>query len=148
MSVISILIADGEQFVRDKMRQLIAMQEDMVIIDLARTAEETLVKVRAHHPQILLFDMAIPCRGGQNATDLISIAADHSRVIALSLYKNDAYVREAYRAGAMGFQVKTGPADKLLRMIRLTARCERRSYCPWPSPADDSERRSTFIPPN
>lgn len=146
MSVISILIADGEQFVRDKMRQLIAKQEDMVIIDEARTADETLVKVKAHHPRILLLDMAIPCRGGQSSTELISIAADYSRVVALSLYKNDVYAREAYKAGAMGFQVKTGPADKLLRTIRMTVRCERLHYCPWPPPAGDTERYSTFVP--
>ncbi len=147
MPAISILIADGEHFVRDKMQQLIAMQEDMVIIGVARTAEETLIKVNALHPQILLLDMAIPGRGGQLVTELIAAASESSRVIALSLGRNDIYVREAYRAGAMGFQVKTDPAEKLLRTIRLTARCERRGYCHWPLDTSEAERRSTFIPP-
>ncbi len=144
MPGISILIADSEQFLRDNFRELIAMQSDMIIIDEARNAEERLVKLKAHHPRILLLDLAIPGRRGQSATELISIASEYSRVIALSLYKDEIYIRESFRAGALGFLVKTDPAERLLRTIRLTSRCERRRYSPWPRRETGSDRRQRF----
>lgn len=128
MPVIRILIADGQQLVRDKLRQLIETQKDMIIIDEARCGTEALVKVQALHPQILLLDIAMPRRNGLPALELITAAAPDTKVIIMSLHQDDIYVHEVFKAGAMGYQVKTGPANVLLRTIRMATHGERRRY--------------------
>lgn len=141
MAELSIVLADGDQHVRTHLRDLIESQSNIVVLGECDTTESTLFKVEATHPQILLLDISLPVQSSLGVLELIRLASDVSRVIVMSLHKDEIYVRETFQAGAMGFILKTDPAHKLLRSIHLTAQCDRRKFSPWPPPVSAFERR-------
>ena len=146
MPQIRVFIADADIYLRDKIRQLVAMQGDMRIVDEALTVEEVRTKLPEQHPQILLLDLALPSAKDLPIFTLVEFAAMYSNVILLAAEVDESCQREALHAGATSFQRKTAPAEKLLRAIRLAARKDRRSYCLWPSPIRFVERRDSSVP--
>jgi len=146
MPQIRVFIADADVYLRDKIRQLIAIQGDMVIVDEAFSAEEVQTKLPEQHPQILLIDLGLPSAHQLSVMDLVAFASHYSNVVLLSSRDDDSFKEEAFRAGAVGVQKKTAPSEKLLRTIRLAARSDRRSYSLWPPPPPVAERRECPAP--
>jgi DNA-binding NarL/FixJ family response regulator len=70
-------------------------------------------------------DIAMPGLNGLEATARISKECPSVRVIILSMYANEEYVREAIAAGAAGYLVKRGAAAELEDAIMTVSRGDR-----------------------
>ena len=66
-------------------------------------------------------DVRMPVLDGIAATARIVAAGLPTRVLVLTTFDLDEVVFEAIRAGAAGFLLKTGPADDLVRAVRVVA---------------------------
>jgi two-component system, NarL family, response regulator DevR len=58
---------------------------------------------------------------GRNGIDLArQLSADHpdTRVVILSAYNDDAFIRRAFEAGVAGYLLKTMPRDELINAVR------------------------------
>lgn len=131
MAVIRILIAEGQPFVRKKICQLIESQTDMLVVAEANSRADIMQKLKACRPQVLLLDTAMSRQ--PQTLEVICSAAPTTKVIVLSIYGDQSYRYEVFKAGAVGFQIKTGPAQELLMAIRMAVQGKRYQYCPWPS---------------
>jgi DNA-binding NarL/FixJ family response regulator len=119
---ISILVADDHSLVRAGIRALVERLPYAKVVAEAEDGREALRLVREHKPDLVLMDIAMPGLNGLEATSRISQAFPDVRVIVLSMYANEEYVREAISAGAAGFLPKRSAATELEQAIKAIGR--------------------------
>jgi DNA-binding NarL/FixJ family response regulator len=95
------------------------------VVGEAKDGREALRLVKERKPDLILMDVAMPGLNGLEATARVSKEFPDVRVIILSMYANEEYVREAINAGAAGYLVKRSAATELERAITAVARGEK-----------------------
>jgi DNA-binding NarL/FixJ family response regulator len=118
--VISVLLADDQELVRDGLRTIIDTQEDMEVVAEAGDGREAVRLARLRRPDVVVMDVRMPELDGIEATRQLA-RGDGPRVLVLTTFDLDEYVYEAMRAGATGFALKSAPRHQLLAAIRAAA---------------------------
>jgi DNA-binding NarL/FixJ family response regulator len=121
MEAISILLADDHTLVRAGIRALVERLPEVKVVAEAKDGREALSLARKHQPDLVLMDIAMPGLNGLEATARITRELPGVRVIILSMYASEEYVREAIAAGAAGYLVKRGAAAELESAILTVA---------------------------
>jgi DNA-binding NarL/FixJ family response regulator len=119
-----ILIADDHAIVRSGLRLIIDAQEDLEVVGEAATGEETVEKATSLRPDILLLDIAMPGLNGLDAARLIRQQAAEVRIIVLTMYDDEAYLRQFLEMGTAGYVLKKAADTELLDAIRAVQRGE------------------------
>lgn len=118
MAGVSILLVDDHALVRAGIRALLERLPDVTVIAEAKDGREAFRVIREQPPELVLMDIAMPGLNGLEATARITKEFPDVRVIVLSMYANDEYVREAVKAGAAGYLVKSAAAVELEKAIK------------------------------
>jgi two-component system response regulator NreC len=124
MKRIRILLADDHAVVRQGFKMILSAQTDMEIVGEAGNGREAVELADSLKPDIVVMDVAMPELNGIEATRRLSTSSPHTRVVALSMHKDNVYVREILRAGARGYLLKDSVAADVVAAIRAVARGE------------------------
>jgi DNA-binding NarL/FixJ family response regulator len=121
MKRIRIVLADDHAVVRQGFKMILAEQPDMEIVGEAGNGREAVELAERLKPDIVVMDVAMPELNGIEATRRLTASVPHVRVVALSMHKDNVYVREILRAGARGYLLKDSLADDLVSAVRAVA---------------------------
>jgi DNA-binding NarL/FixJ family response regulator len=121
---ISILLVDDHALVRAGIRALLERLPEVTVIAEAKDGREAFRLIREQPPDLVLMDIAMPGLNGIEATARITKEFPDVRVMVLSMYANDEYVREAIKAGAVGYLVKSAAAVELEKATKAVMRSE------------------------
>jgi DNA-binding NarL/FixJ family response regulator len=121
---IGILLVDDHALVRAGIRALLERLPEVKTIAEAKDGREAFRLIQEQPPDLVLMDIAMPGLNGIEATGRITKEFPDVRVIILSMYANDEYVREAIKAGAAGYLVKSAAAVELEKAIKAIMRSE------------------------
>jgi len=124
MDKIRILIADDHAMFREGLRLIIERQPDMTIVGEAVDGQEVQEKALELAPDVILMDINMPVVDGVTATRLITQQNPRVGVIILTMYRQDEYVFEAIKNGALGYILKDASSKDLLETIRAVHRGE------------------------
>jgi DNA-binding NarL/FixJ family response regulator len=122
MKKIRVLITDDHAIVRDGIRALLALTEDIEAVGEATNGREALDRVKKLAPDVVLMDIAMPLMDGLEATRRIHKESPHTKVIVLTQYEDREYVLPVVEAGASGFVSKTAASSELTSAIRSVYR--------------------------
>jgi len=111
MQKIKVLIVDDHAIMRDGIKALLALADDMEVVGEAADGREALDKVKQLVPDVILMDIAMPILGGMEATQRICKDYPQAKVIALTQHDNKESVLSIIEAGACGFISKIAPSD-------------------------------------
>jgi len=118
MEKIKVLIADDHTIVRQGLRALLEVETDMTIVAEADNGRQALRLALKLQPDVVVIDVAMPQLNGLEATRQILKEVPGTRVLVLSSYSDDEYIRQATEAGAAGYLLKQTAAADLIRAIR------------------------------
>jgi two-component system, NarL family, response regulator NreC len=120
----SILIADDHAVMRSGLRMLLEAEEDFEVAAEAGDVDETLRKLMAYKPDVLLLDLHMP--GGPSLTRIAEMRekSPSTRIVVLTMQNSPGFVREALRAGALGYVTKEAADVELVEAVRLAANDE------------------------
>ncbi len=119
--MISVLIADDQELVREGLRMMLDAEPDISVVGEAGDGGEALVGVRKHDPDVLVLDIRMPGIDGIEATRRLTDAGARVRILVLTTFDLDAYVYRAMQAGASGFLLKDATRDQLAGGVRTVA---------------------------
>jgi len=91
------------------------------VVGEAATGDEAVRECARLHPDVVLMDLQMPGMNGIEATRAIRSAHDACAVLILTTFDDDAHVRAAIQAGALGFILKDVLKEELVRAIRAAA---------------------------
>ena len=121
---IRILLADDHAVVRQGFKMILSSQPDMEIVGEAGNGREAVELAEQLKPDVVVMDVAMPELNGIEATRRLASSVPHTRVVALSMHKDNVYVREILRAGARGYLLKDSVAADLVSAVRAAAQGE------------------------
>jgi two-component system response regulator NreC len=120
----TIVIADDHAVMRSGLRMLLEAEDDLEVLAEAGDVDETIRKLKGFKPDILLLDLHMPGGPSLKAMPEICAASPQTGVVVLTMQNSPAFVREALRAGALGYVTKEA-ADTDVVEASLTASTKR-----------------------
>ena len=118
MKPIDILLVEDHAVVREGFRKILELEKDFRTVGEACDGRQAVNLAKRLRPSIILMDIAMPKLNGLEATRQILHSSPTAKVIILSAYSDDAYVKNAVKAGARGFVLKQTTAHDLCYAIR------------------------------
>jgi len=116
--IIRIILADDHRRVHQVITEMISYFDDIEILAHASNGAEAVKLCTEYQPDLVLMDILMPGMDGIEATRHILAAQPHTRIIALSSFKDDDTIRTILEAGAVGFILKDAPVEDLANVIR------------------------------
>ncbi|MEW6693319.1 MAG: response regulator transcription factor [Pseudomonadota bacterium] len=119
--MIRLLIADDHTLMREGLKQLFTLMDDIKVVGEAVNGAQVLERLREKDVDIILLDMTMPGICGE---DLITrICAHHPDlyILILSMHNDPVVAQRALKAGANGYMTKDGDPDALLAAVRKVA---------------------------
>jgi DNA-binding NarL/FixJ family response regulator len=118
---VRVISVDDQELVRAGFVALLQSDPDIEVAGEAGNGEEAIELARRTGPNLVLMDIRMPVMDGIAATRELRMLPNAPEVVILTTFDTDAYVYEAFRAGASGFLVKDTPPVELLRAVHSTA---------------------------
>jgi DNA-binding NarL/FixJ family response regulator len=116
-----VLLADDHPALRLGLKVLLAQAPDMEVVGEAERGEDVLVLVEQLRPDVLVLDCEIPGMSGPEVAMSLRERGFETRVIALSAYSDDRYVRGMLEAGAVGYLLKDETPETIVAAVRAAA---------------------------
>lgn len=106
----SVLIADDEYFIRQRLKKIIPWEKlQLVFAGEAGTGAEVLEILSERHIDIVMLDIKMPQMSGMDAADQIHQLYPYVKIVILSGFNDFDYARSAMRYGVVDYLLK--PAD-------------------------------------
>jgi DNA-binding NarL/FixJ family response regulator len=129
MSGIRVLLVDDQALFVESLRTVIEhMAEDIEIVGIARNGTEAVDfmaprgEAGAGSPaDLVVMDVRMPGMDGVEATRRIKAARPSARIMMLTTFEDDEYVKEALELGAAGYILKDIAPEELVASIRVVA---------------------------
>jgi DNA-binding NarL/FixJ family response regulator len=119
---IKVLIADDHAILREGVKALLRLTEDVEVVGEAGDGRQAIERVRALDPDVVLMDIAMPGLGGLEAALELKKEGARARVLILSQYEDREYVRRLLKAGVAGYVLKKSAGTDLAGAIRAVHR--------------------------
>ncbi len=119
---IRVLLAEDHTIVREGLKALLTSSEDLQVVGEASDGREAVDACARLSPDVVVMDLNMPKLNGVDATREIREKPQAPRVLILSMYDGEEYVRPAIRAGASGYLLKGSGLSDLVSAIKAVAR--------------------------
>jgi DNA-binding NarL/FixJ family response regulator len=122
MKKISVLLAEDHVVVREGLRFLLSVENDIKVVGEAGNGRQAVQMARELRPDVVVMDISMPILNGLEATCRIVAEGIPSKVLILSSFGDDEYVHKLTEAGASGYLVKHTAAGDLIKAVREVSR--------------------------
>lgn len=123
---LNILLVDDHRVLRTGMRLLLGTQDGMNVAAEASDGEEALaILAKRQDIDLVLLDLSMPGMGGMECLKEIRKNKYLVKVLILTMYSEQQYIREVMLLGADGYLCKDSVDADLFRAIRTVASGER-----------------------
>ncbi|MDV3352595.1 response regulator transcription factor [Leptothoe sp. ISB3NOV94-8A] len=124
---IPVMLVDDQQIIRQGLKTLLDLEDDIVIVGDADNGETALtvlgqLESTAQLPAVVLMDMRMPVMDGVAATDAIASRYPSIQVLVLTTFDDDDLIAQAMAVGARGYLLKDTPSEELAQAIRTVAK--------------------------
>ena len=116
-----LLLCDDHAMFRQGLRSILESEEGFRVIGEAANGREAVRYGLETRPDVILMDIQMPELDGVAATKAILGERPDTKVIILTMYRQDRYVFEAIKAGARGYLLKDADANDLIDAIKRVA---------------------------
>ncbi|MGB3973385.1 MAG: response regulator transcription factor [Peptococcia bacterium] len=118
---IRIVIVDDHPLVREGLRKVLALDDELLVLDEAGDGQGAINVARSLKPDIILMDINMPGTNGIEATKVIKREMPFVGIIALTIHEEEEYIMELVKAGVSGYVLKDISPKRLIETIKTVA---------------------------
>jgi two-component system response regulator DegU len=115
---ISVLIADDHTMLRQGLKQILELEDDIEVVAQASNGSEAIQLAKEHRPDVILMDINMPGINGLQAIKQIKDERLTSRIIVLTIHEDREYLFKTLQMGAEGYVLKDAEPKVLVDAIR------------------------------
>lgn len=119
--MIKILLVDDHDLVRNGIKRILEDVKDFSVVNQAKNGEEAVAICRRNAPDIVLMDVNMPGIGGLEAIRQIMRLSESTRVIGLSMQRENPIPAKVMQIGAFGFLTKDAEPSEMINAIYKVA---------------------------
>jgi hemolysin D len=116
--MIRVLLVDDQNTIVQMLQISLQPQPDLQIVGSAEDGRTALKEVEEQHPDVAIVDIEMPGVDGLSAIASICQQFADTKVLVFSSHDDKNYIRDALRAGAKGYLLKSTPAEDIANAIR------------------------------
>lgn len=117
-----ILIADDDELVCEGLKLILDMEDDFEVLGICHNGREAFESCEKLMPDIVLMDIRMPEADGVIGTKMIKEKFNQVKVVILTTFKDDEYIKEAIKYGAEGYILKNQKADTMIESLRAVSK--------------------------
>ncbi|WP_346355160.1 response regulator transcription factor [Azotosporobacter soli] len=115
---IRVVLADDHCLLRAGLRMLLEAKPGIAVVGEASDGREALRVIQETQAQVAVLDLAMPKMDGMQCLQEIKALGLETKVIVLTMYEDENYIRAVMKAGAMAFIQKSSVDTELFKAIQ------------------------------
>jgi DNA-binding NarL/FixJ family response regulator len=125
-----LVIAEDHTIIREGLRALLGGDPEFEIVGEAEDGLAAVRVVEQLRPDLVVMDLSMPKMNGVGAIREIKRVAPDTKIVVLTVHKNEEYILASFQAGSNGYVLKYATHEELVSAIRTVLRGQ-----PYLSPA-------------
>ncbi len=113
-----LILIDDHAILREGLIALSNMESDLRVVGQAGTIAEGLAVAQATQPDLIISDLALPGATGLQGIVEFRQRVPAAKVLVLTMYDSEEYIRAALSAGAHGYVLKDATRNELIQGVR------------------------------
>lgn len=113
----NVLIADDDALIREGLKILLDLAEGIEVVGTVSNGQEAFDFCRNIKPDIILMDIRMPVMDGVLGTKLIKETFRDIKIVILTTFRDDEYIKEAVKSGAEGYILKNQSSDCIVECL-------------------------------
>lgn len=118
---IRLVIADDHPIVRQGLRQIIEREVDLEVLDEAGDGEAGLAAIVQLRPDVAVLDIDMPRLNGFGVLRAVRDKLIPTKVILLTVHREEEFLDEALRLGAAGYVLKDSATEEIVAAVRAVS---------------------------
>ena len=102
-SKIKVILADDHSVLRAGLKLLLNNEADFLVVGEASDGQEALNLLRTTPADVLIIDLSMPNMGGLECIKEIKSRGYDIKILVLTMYDDEQYIKEVMRSGALGY---------------------------------------------
>ena len=119
--MIRVVLVDDQTLVRQGIRALLALGDDITIVGEAADGDAAVEVIRRERPNAVLLDVRMPHKNGIDVLRTLKSSDELPPTILLTTFDDDEALLDGMKAGARGFLLKDVSLERLTDAIRTVA---------------------------
>ena len=121
---IKVVVAEDNTIIRLGIRKLLSKSQEIEVTGEATNGMEALQLVWEVEPDILLLDVEMPGLNGIEVARTLKKSISSTRILVLSAYDDQEYIREMLLNGASGYLLKDEAPERIIEAVKGVAQGE------------------------
>jgi DNA-binding NarL/FixJ family response regulator len=113
----TIAVVEDNPVMRNSFQQWINAAPGFHCVAACASAEEALVEIPLHNPDVVLMDVHLPGESGIACTAQLKEKLPGVQIIIVTVYRNQELIFKALQAGASGYLLKRSTPEEILKAI-------------------------------
>lgn len=122
---IKIVIADDHDLFKEGIKLLLRNEKDLEVVGDASNGQELVNLLKSVSVDVILMDINMPVMNGIEATKKVLAMYPNTKILALTMFDEGAYISEMMKAGAHGYLLKNTGREELLSAIQKVCNGEK-----------------------
>jgi DNA-binding NarL/FixJ family response regulator len=114
--MIRIIIADDDHLITESLKIIFELDDQFELVGAGHTGAEAVKLCLNNAVDVALLDIRMPEMNGVEATKKI-VAETNTKVLILTTFDEDDFIKEAFLNGASGYLLKKNPPDQIKNAI-------------------------------
>jgi DNA-binding NarL/FixJ family response regulator len=116
--MINTIIVDDQKIVRDGLKMILSLDDQINILGEAGNGKELMEIVPEMMPDVILMDIRMPIMDGVETTKAIKEKYPDIKIIILTTFNEDEFIFKGLKNGANGYILKDSDSDILINAIK------------------------------
>lgn len=114
-----IILAEDHNVIREGLKKLLEEDDTIQVIGEAKNGKEAIELANTLLPDLILMDISMPLLNGIEATKKIKKKNPKIKILILSMYDNEEYIKQVLNAGAEGYVLKETLVQNLFSALKV-----------------------------
>jgi DNA-binding NarL/FixJ family response regulator len=119
---IDVFVVDDHPAIREAVTTTVNEEPGMTMVGKKASAEKALPSIKQASPDVVVVEISLGGVDGLTLTRRIRTLVPDTRVLVFSIYEASMYAKQAIKAGAWGYLMKTRPTQEVVEAIRRITR--------------------------